>query len=178
MEHYDVICCDGADYFVRKARRFTGEEKVGFSADCRETGFYGIAGSRKELEHIHSGDLPRRRCDGWFPGSGCHAWIITAEESAAYVALNERRAVEKVAARRAKKIEDMERLISACESQRDHGRGMWAGLPTKAEANRRLKALNNILNEGGDGFLPHIYSIEEYEWAKARLAALREGKGH
>lgn len=175
---YDVIIGDGADYSIGKARRFTPAEEAQLAGWLLVPGFHPV-GEPKELKHIHFEDMPKRRCDGVFPSpcGSSRVWIITSEESAAYAAEDERRAAEELAARKAEEVADLERLISLCESQRDYGAGLWEGLPGRAEVTGRLKTLNNILNEGGEGHLPHICCAEEYEWAKTRLAALRAGRG-
>lgn len=69
------------------------------------------------------------------------------------------------AKRKASEIARCERVIKAAERQRD--------IPTKAEARARMESYNNVVNEGGEGFVPYIYSIEEYEAAKERLAELK-----
>lgn len=49
--------------------------------------------------------------------------------------------------------EELEAIIDLCERQTD--------LPTREEATRRMTEYNNATNEGGDGYVPHIYSKEE-----------------
>lgn len=66
------------------------------------------------------------------------------------------------AKRYADDVEYAKRVIAACERQHD--------LPTKDEAKRRMKAYNDAVNEGGEGYVPHIYSIEDYERAKSIIA--------
>lgn len=34
------------------------------------------------------------------------------------------------------------------------------------------KQYNNIHNEGGEGYIPHFYTYEEYEYAKKLLSKL------
>ena len=71
------------------------------------------------------------------------------------------------AAKKAKDIEDKikaaEDTIARAEVQKD--------IPTRAEAQRRMKEYNDINNEGGSGYVPYIVSIEEYEQAKATIAS-------
>lgn len=76
------------------------------------------------------------------------------------------------AIRRAAGIEviDIERselleVIAAAERQAD--------MPdTHEEAVRRMRAYNNTNNEGGGGYVPYIYSREEYDAAVRRLSKL------
>ena len=71
------------------------------------------------------------------------------------------------AAKKAKDIEDeikaAEGTIARAEAQED--------IPTRAEAQRRMKEYNNLYNEGGFGYVPYIVSREEYEQAKATIAS-------
>ena len=34
------------------------------------------------------------------------------------------------------------------------------------------KQYNDLYNEGGEGYIPHFYTFEEYEYAKKQLAKL------
>lgn len=72
---------------------------------------------------------------------------------------------EKKAKEIAEKIESYEEIIKAAEKQAD--------IPTRKEAKARMKHYNDIHNEGGEGYVPYIISLEEYEQAKQKLAELR-----
>lgn len=61
-------------------------------------------------------------------------------------------------------IEEAKRIIEKAEKQKD--------IPNRAEAQRRMKRYNDINNDGGDGYVPYIISLEEYEDAKEKLAKL------
>ena len=61
-------------------------------------------------------------------------------------------------------IEEAKRIIEKAENQKD--------IPNRAEAQRRMKRYNDINNDGGDGYVPYIISLEEYEDAKEKLAKL------
>lgn len=69
------------------------------------------------------------------------------------------------AAEVAEEIENAEKLIAAAEAQKD--------IPDRAEAKRRMKRWNDVHNEGGEGYVPHIICREEYEHAKQKLEKLR-----
>lgn len=62
----------------------------------------------------------------------------------------------------AEKVESARRIIKKAESQKD--------IPSAKEAMRRMKQYNDIANEGGEGYVPHIVSMEEYEGAKEIIA--------
>ena len=51
---------------------------------------------------------------------------------------------------------------------------MQKDLPTRQEARRRMKAYNNLYNEGGEGYVPRIYSAEEREYTVDQIAVCQE----
>ena len=61
-----------------------------------------------------------------------------------------------------KKVEEelnyAKRIIEKAEKQ--------INIPNQEEAERRMKQYNDIANEGGEGYVPHIISMEEYMYAK------------
>ena len=65
----------------------------------------------------------------------------------------------------AERIETAERFIAKAEAQPD--------IPTKAEAEHRMKEYNDINNEGAEGYIPYIVCREDYEAAKKLLAELK-----
>ena len=65
---------------------------------------------------------------------------------------------------RAGKIEYYKWAIAACEKQKK--------LYTNEEANEARRNFINVYNEGGEGFVPHFYTIDEYEEAKRKLEVL------
>ena len=91
------------------------------------------------------------------------AWIAgvieagTSDEVKEYQTAQEQKKVER-------KIEAAKTVIRKAEAQKD--------IPTAREAERRLRAWNNVVNEGGEGYLPEIITLEEYEYAKETLRKL------
>lgn len=65
-----------------------------------------------------------------------------------------------------RKVEGAKKLIEEAEKQKD--------IPSKEEAARRMKHYNDIVNEGGEGYVPHIVSMEEYTKAKKFLEEIGE----
>ncbi len=57
-----------------------------------------------------------------------------------------------------KEVDDAKKTIAKAESQKD--------IPTREEAKMRMKQYNDFMNEGGEGYVPYIISVEEYENAK------------
>lgn len=66
----------------------------------------------------------------------------------------------------AEEIARLEKIIKKAEQQNE--------LPTKAEKAAKLKAYNNLHNEGGEGYVPWIVSREEYQAAREELKRLKE----
>lgn len=66
-----------------------------------------------------------------------------------------------------KRVERAKAVIAKAEAQRD--------IPDQKEARRRMKVYNDVMNEGGDGYVPYIYSREEYEDAKRLVAEAKGG---
>lgn len=69
---------------------------------------------------------------------------------------------EQAAKEAREKVEAAKAVIKKAEKQRD--------IPTAEEARKRMKQWNDIYNEGGEGFVPHIISVEEYNRAKEIVA--------
>lgn len=61
------------------------------------------------------------------------------------------------------------KVIKECENHK---------LYHKEDIKKIRKQYNDIHNEGGEGYIPHFYTFEEYEYAKKQLTKLlkKEGK--
>ena len=152
---------------LQTARRLTEEERPEYKAEYQDRMFIGM-GDHTALPHLTWDDLPMwgvRQADGSFPGSGNSVWIITQAEWDALLALEQQRAEEAERKECEETIKYLEATIARAEAQRD--------IPSRAEAKRQMKAYNDVYNEGGEGYVPHIISREEYEAAKERLHHLR-----
>lgn len=75
----------------------------------------------------------------------------------------QKREKEKAAA---EELEYAKEVVSLAESQKD--------IPSREEARRRMKWWNDTYNEGGEGFVPTIINIEQYEKAKNVIARHEE----
>ena len=165
MEKYLTIAfhtsyCDAS---IQYARRFTEEEKKDYSEWFADCGFISL-GDHIQLENITFSDAPDRKSDGQFLGTNNYAYIITEEERDYYINLDKKRQKEDEEKELAERVDYLKSCIEAAERQRD--------LPTMEEAKRRMKAYNSLQNEDGDGYVPHIYSREEYERIKAEYGEL------
>lgn len=143
------------------ARFCTEEEKANFAEWCRDEMMFAVSGSHIGLPHLYFPDLRdflgHRISNGMFPGVASQVWIINKEEWDAILAM-EQAAAEKQAE------EGRESLITALlERKRLAERQMKDGkLPDKDEAERKAKRWNDTYNEGGEGYVPHFFTTEEY----------------
>lgn len=147
---------------LRAARHLTEDEKRGYAEWCRETVLI-CTGESIDLPHITWKDVPQRPQDGSFPGGGNWAWIISDEEHAHYIALNgqrEREAQEKEIQQDRKMNKEILRQAGKQEK-----------LYTPEEAKEKSRRWNDVYNEGGYGFVPHYYTVEEVRQAEEWLAA-------
>lgn len=168
----EYLVCEVADNYgvsLCHARRLNDKEKTEYSEWFRENGFVGISSypiiDLKEINWIDVRNiLNGRKLDGSFLGCCNSAYIITEDEWNKLIALNDQKCSEKLAKEKAEYIEHYKRVIQNCENQRK--------LYTKEEANAKAKEWNDIHNEGGEGYAPHFYTIDEYEYAKKKLEEL------
>lgn len=75
----------------------------------------------------------------------------------------QKREKEKAAA---EELEYAKEVVKIAESQKD--------IPSREEARRRMKWWNDTYNEGGEGFVPTIINIEQYEKTKNIIARHKE----
>ena len=75
----------------------------------------------------------------------------------------QKREKEKAAA---EELEYAKEVVRIAESQKD--------IPSREEARRKMKWWNDTYNEGGEGFVPTIINIEQYEKAKNVIARHKE----
>lgn len=63
-----------------------------------------------------------------------------------------------------KEMEYFSSIIAEAEKQ--------DSIPTKMERDRWERKYNNTYNDGGEGYVPHMVCLEEYQWAKAQITKL------
>ena len=154
---------------LQKARRFTEEEKLNYADWFKERGFVSLGKPVKlneikqcDLESIESIDLSKP--DGEFNGSSNMSYIINEEVWEALITLNESKRKDRVQKEKQEKESDYKEIVQACEAA--------PKLYTPEEAKQARINYNNLYNEGGEGYVPHFYTVDEYEWAKKNLAEL------
>lgn len=154
---------------IVSARRFYEHEKKGYSEWYRDHAFLAFDDSVNLVLSTsdpdpHFREIVLRPADGSFLSCSNQAWIITEEEKAYILALNDKRRAEKAAAERAKELRYWRGVVAKCEQQ--------GKLYTRQEAAERARKYNDLFNEGGEGYVPKFWTIDEYETAKAYVAKL------
>lgn len=86
-------------------------------------------------------------------------YVITNEQKQALLNYNTKEILEK----ENKQINCYKELIKNIEKHK---------LYHAQEVRKMKKQYNDIHNEGGEGYIPHFYTFEEYEYAKKQLAKL------
>ena len=166
----EYLVCEVAylySIYLRKARRFTEEEKEGLAGWFKNEGFVGIGDSTK-LKYISWIDvrevLKDRKDDGSFSGCSNCAYIISEDEWNTLTELKEKKRAEEEKKKTERSIAGYRQIIEQCEKQEK--------LYTKEEATEKYGNYNRLYNEGGEGYVPHFYTIEECEFAKNKLNEL------
>lgn len=150
-----------------QARRLNEEEKTHYAPWFHDIGFVGV-GESLELEHLNQFDvekfLQREKSDGQFISSSDNVYIISQDEWDKLLELenNKKELADQID--KDKKIDELQKIICQCAA---------AGkLYTKEEAAKKRREYNNLYNEGGCGFIPHFWTVDEYEDAKKELHKL------
>lgn len=171
MKEYLVCHIDGRGQLT-KARRLTDEEKSQYVKEFRDRAFIGIRGESIDLKYLMFDEILgflNRESDGQFTGSSGNVYIINQDEWDELVQMNSEK--EKIAKR--KEIEEnivsWEQIVQRCEAIKTAG-NLYS---TKEEAQKAKKKYNDFYNEGEDGYVPHFWTAEEYEDAKAKLKELQ-----
>ena len=151
------------DTKLLECRRFTEEEKSKYADWYREKGLVGV-GESVTLKHVGYTDSPDRESCGSFPATSNICFEVTDEEWAAYVAINKKRAMEKERKEKEKQIQELECSLKQALSQK---------LYMNEEASAARRNWVNVYNEGGAGYVPHFWTLNEVEEIKKRLKELR-----
>ena len=171
MENQDIFWvienCYTLGIYVCQARRLNEEEKKRFAEWYREYGMVSISGhGENALRFLRWDDCPHREPDGEFAGFGNQAWIISEEEANRYIALNAEREKE---TQKKELAEERAWRLQLLENAAKQG-----VLYTQEEARIRRQSWINVENEGGEGYVPHFYTIDEVENAKRWLQEHQE----
>lgn len=152
---------------VGEARRLNDQEKIGVSDWFKTLGMIGI-GEQIKLPYLSwndplVSDLLKRPEDGQFFGCSNTVRIITPEEKEQLIVLDRQKKDERERKERETEIAWLRDRLSTLR----HGK-----LYTREGAELARKQWNDLQNEGGEGFVPHFATYEEYEEMAKRLAEL------
>ena len=170
MKEYLVCHIDGRGQLT-KARRLTDEEKSQYVKEFRA--FVGIRGESIDLKYLMFDEILNyldRESDGQFTGSSGNVYIINQDEWDELVQMNSEK--EKTVKRKdlEENIVSWKQIVQRCEAIKAAG-NLYG---TKEEAQKAKEKYNDFYNEGGDGYVPHFWTVEEYEDAKIKLTELQE----
>ena len=90
-------------------------------------------------------------------------YVITSEQKEALINYDTNNKIKKGKAQLTEEIYYYKKVIKECENHK---------LYHKEDIKNIKKQYNDIHNEGGEGYIPHFYTFEEYEYAKKQLAKL------
>ncbi len=154
-------------YGVEVCRAKYDEDKEQYAEWCRDLMMVGL-GERTPLKHINPiHDRPDRKPDGMFNGSNNAAYIISDAEREQWIALDAERAAAAAAKEKAEEIESIKASLAQAEKSTVY--------PTKDEADKAHKQYNDLWNEGGSGYVPHMWTQTEVDNLSARLTAATQG---
>lgn len=164
----------GAD-FLATVRRMPDEEQQRYTEGYRGhmmlmTGESVFLPALSDAEVYALAHIADKDVAGYLPSSSGELYALTDDEWAALIAANQQAAAAKAAAERAGRIDYLRDLLARADAQRVDGK-----LPSADEAKEQARRYNNVYNEGGEGYVPHYYTQEEYERMAAELAGLTAG---
>lgn len=172
MKTYLTVCQRFASSItLQKAEFLPEEEKRHFSEEYQDIVMRPVS-DMINLEHLKWEDLYNvlagRKSIGTFPSTSNAVYEISQEEWDALMELDLKgKAAEEAKARSDERAELLAQKESA-ERQMVGGR-----LPTAEEVQQKTEAWINTMNEGGEGYVPHYYTQEEYDDICRRLAELK-----
>lgn len=147
---------------LQKARTLTDSEKAKFLPEVRNTTLVALPEDAVSLEYITPSELwdivPQDSWVGSFCGSSGSVYRITREQWDRLAELDAKRKAEEEGEEKVERISRLKSSIKKAEEQMRDGK-----LPSRAEAKKLFEHYRNVINEGGDGFVPHYYCDEEYE---------------
>lgn len=90
-------------------------------------------------------------------------YVITNKQKEALIDYDIKNKIEKEKTQLTEEIYYYKKVIKECENHK---------LYHKEDIKKIRKQYNDIHNEGGEGYIPHFYTFEEYEYAKKQLTKL------
>ena len=160
LENWNIMVCE--------ARRFTEDEKKGFREWFAKIGLVAI-GDMIDLKEIDwRDDLVKEICDRPSAGAFCvssgTSWEISESEKSKLIARNSEYKAEKIAKEKERRILELKRALERCSRARLYS--------SRSEAVAAAKRYNDINNEGGEGYVPHFWTVQERDSMMKELEEL------
>lgn len=159
------------EWYLRRARRFDEGEKKKYAEWFREYGFVAFDEGIK-LEYVKLDDCKSitggRKPDGAFCGCNNSCYIIDEAQWKMLLEVNEKNKKADILKEIDEQISECEEIIKKCEKQKK--------LYTKEEVIKKRDEYNKTYNEGGEGYVPHYYTFEEYDFTRKTLDRLNREK--
>lgn len=147
---------------IIKARWATDEEKKKLTKAFKDIMVYGIEHHEiKNLTYEDTEDMWKGGRHVCFPGGYNDAVVISDSDVATLLRLDAERG-------RMAKIESLKEWAENCKKEIEYLSSK--NLHTKAEAKAAANKYNEIMNEGGEGYVPHFHTYDELEYYKNELA--------
>lgn len=172
MEEIKVLHRQLGSDFLCTVRRMPDEEQQRYTVGFRGhmtlmTGEPVFLPALSDAEVYALAHIADKDVAGYLPSSSGELYALTDDEWAALIAANQQAAAAKAAADRAGSVDYLRDLLARADAQRVDGK-----LPSADEAKEQTRRYNNVYNEGGEGYVPHYYTQEEYDRMFSELAAL------
>ena len=149
----------GSDTTIQQADYIT--DNTGYAEWCKDLMMKLVGDDKIVLPHIKWLERPTRKHDGMFNGSNNQVFIITDEEKNYYIQINNQRAEEKAEMKRNNRIEYIKTALEQASKSKIY--------ETLEEAIQAHKDYNDLHNEGGDGYIPHMWTRYEIEMLNNEL---------
>lgn len=151
---------------ICQARRLNKEEKNDYAPWFGNVGFVAIGDSTEliYLDYLEVVNFLNRKSDGQFVCSAGEVYIISEQERDKLLEMDKDSEESMKQAEKDRKITELREMIRQCESTDK--------LYTRKEATEKRKQYRDMYNEGADGYIPHFWTVDEYESAKAELHQL------
>lgn len=163
----------GYGVHLQTARRLSESEKSSYLPEYQDYMMIGM-GSSINLSNISWETfcefLGDKYPDGEFPGGSNQAYIITQEQWDALIAMDKSEGEKKARQELETELADLEIAKTRAEKQMVNG-----VLPNREEAKKKAKHYNDVNNDGGEGYVPHFYCGEEYEYICDRINEIKGG---
>lgn len=166
-----IVLSDAYPFTLCHARRLTEEEKKRYTKESRDFILVAV-GESIDLDDIPGYQLfeiiEKRDCTGTLNGCQNNCYEITEEEWDRLIRVNN----ENKRAKKEKARQEYIRFYRDCKKRAEQQMDNSGHLPSAAEAKKKEADWIRLQNEGGEGYVPHYFSQEEYDGICQKLSEL------